>query len=433
MKILLKNITILPMTNPKEIIEKGYVLINDSLIQAVGAGEPPAGDYEKVIEGTNYLVMPGLINTHTHAGMTLLRSYADDLPLMEWLETKIWPIKDRLTGDDMYGGTMLAITEMIKSGTTTFTDMYFYMDRVAQAVQESGIRAVLSRGMVGVGPENQLAIDQSRQFIRDWQGGAQGRITVMLGPHAPYTCPPDYLKQVVALAKETGVGINIHVAETLDEINTIEHDYGMSPVALLEKAGVFEVPVIAAHCVHVSEEDIAIMKKYGVGVAHNPESNMKLASGIAPVPRMLEAGLAVGLGTDGASSNNDLDMIQETRTCAFLHKVNSMDPTVLPAEQALSLATTLGAQVLHLEKEIGCLAPGYKADMILINLDQPHMTPRYDLMANLVYAGKASDVDTVIIDGCIVMENRQLQTIDEQKVLRQCRNIAQRLVQSDKA
>ena len=433
MKILLKNITILPMTNPKEIIEKGYVVINGSLIQAVGAGEPPAGDYEKVIDGTNYLVMPGLINTHTHAGMTLLRSYADDLPLMEWLETKIWPMEDRLTGDDMYWGTMLAITEMIKSGTTTFTDMYFYMDRVAQAVQESGIRAVLSRGMVGVGPENQLAIDQSRQFIRDWQGGAQGRITVMLGPHAPYTCPPDYLKQVVALAEETGAGINIHVAETLDEINTIDRDYGMSPVALLEKTGVFEVPVIAAHCVHVSEADIAILKKYGVGVAHNPESNMKLASGIAPVPRMLEAGLAVGLGTDGASSNNDLDMIQETRTCAFLHKVNSMDPTVLPAEQALSLATTLGAQVLHLEKEIGCLAPGYKADMILINLDQPHMTPRYDLIANLVYAGKASDVDTVIIDGCIIMENRQLQTIDEQKVLRQCRDIAQRLVQSDKA
>ena len=255
---------------------------------------------------------------------------------------------------------------------------------------------------------------------------------MILGPHAPYTCPPDYLKQVVALAKETGTGINIHVAETLDEINTIGREYGMSPVALLEKTGVFEVPVIAAHCVHVSDEDIAILKKYGVGVAHNPESNMKLASGIAPVPRMLEAGLAVGLGTDGASSNNDLDMIQETRTCAFLHKVNSMDPTVLPAEQALSLATT-GGQVLRLEKEIGRLAPGYKADMILINLDQPHMTPRYDLMANLVYAGQASDVDTVIIDGNIVMENRRLQTIDEEKVLRQCRDIAQRLVQSNKA
>jgi len=433
MRILLKNITILPMTNPKEIIEKGYVVINGSLIQSVGEGEPPAGDYEKVIDGTNYLVMPGLINTHTHAGMSLLRSYADDLPLMEWLETKIWPMEDRLTGDDMYWGALLAIIEMIKSGTTTFTDMYFYMDRVAQAVEETGIRAVLSRGMVGVGSENQLAIDQSRQFVRDWQGGAQGRITVILGPHAPYTCPPDYLKQVVALAKETGTGINIHVAETLDEINTIDRDYGMSPVALLEKTGVFEVPVIAAHCVHVSDEDIAIMKKYGVGVAHNPESNMKLASGIAPVPRMLEAGLAVGLGTDGTSSNNNLDMIQETRTCALLHKVNSMDPTVLPAEQALSLATTGGAQVLRLEKEIGRLAPGYKADMILINLDQPHMTPRYDLMANLVYAGQASDVDTVIIDGNIVMENRQLQTIDEEKVLRQCRDIAQRLVQSDKA
>lgn len=430
MKILLQNITILPMTSPKEIIEKGYVAINDSLIGAVGSGNPPPGDYDKVIDGTNYLVMPGLINTHTHAAMTLLRSYADDLPLMEWLETKIWPMEDRLTGDDIYWGTMLAITEMVKSGTTTFTDMYFHMDRVAQAVEKTGIRAVLSRGMVGVGPENQLAIDQSRQFIQDWQGGAQGRITVMLGPHAPYTCPPDYLKQVLGLARDTGVGINIHVAETLDEMNTIKGDYAMSPVALLEKTGVFEVPVVAAHCVHVNDEDIAILKKYGVGVAHNPESNMKLASGIAPVPRMLEAGIAVGLGTDGASSNNDLDMLQETRTCAFLHKVNSMNPTVLPAEQALSMATILGAKALHMEDQIGCLRPGYKADMILINLDQPHMTPRYDIIANLVYAGKSSDVDTVIIDGKIVMENRQLITIDEKTVLHQCKEIAQRLVQN---
>ena len=192
----------------------------------------------------------------------------------------------------------------------------------------------------------------------------------------------------------------------------------------------FEVPVLAAHCVHVNDEDIAILKEYGVGVAHNPESNMKLASGIAPVPRMLEEGIAVGLGTDGASSNNDLDMLQETRTCALLHKVNSMNPTVLPAEQVLSMATSLGAKALHLEDQIGCLEPGYKADMILINLDQPHMTPRYDLIANLVYAGKASDVDTVIIDGNIVMENRQLVTIDEKKVLHQCREIARRLVQN---
>ena len=339
-------------------------------------------------------------------------------------------MEDRLTGDDIYWGTMLAITEMIKSGTTTFTDMYFHMDRVAEAVEESGIRAVLSRGMIGIGPENQLALEQSRQFIQDWQGGAQGRITVMLGPHAPYTCPPDYLKQVLSLAQETGVGINIHVAETLDEMDTIKGDYGMSPVALLEKTGVFEVPVLAAHCVHVNDEDIAILKEYGVGVAHNPESNMKLASGIAPVPRMLEEGIAVGLGTDGASSNNDLDMLQETRTCALLHKVNSMNPTVLPAEQVLSMATSLGAKALHLEDQIGCLEPGYKADMILINLDQPHMTPRYDLIANLVYAGKASDVDTVIIDGNIVMENRQLVTIDEKKVLHQCREIARRLVQN---
>ncbi|HQA07731.1 MAG TPA: amidohydrolase [Syntrophomonadaceae bacterium] len=428
MRMLLQNITVVPMTGPSKSIEKGYVLINGNLIEAVGSGEPPAGEYEKVIDGTNYLVMPGFINTHTHAAMTMLRSYADDLPLMEWLETKIWPLEDRLTGDDIYWGTMLAIIEMIKSGTTTFTDMYFHMDRVAQAVEETGMRAVLSRGMIGVGPESQLALEQSRQLIEQWQGGAGGRITFMLGPHAPYTCPPDYLKQVVDLARETGTGIHIHVAETLDEINTINRDYGMSPVAYLEKAGIFEVPVIAAHCVHLSDEDIAILKKYGVGVAHNPESNMKLASGIARVPRMLAEGIAVGLGTDGASSNNDLDMLQETRTCALLHKVNSMDPTVLPAEQALSMATAIGAKALHMEDQIGCLRPGYKADLILINLNQPHMIPRYDLIANLVYAGKAGDVDTVIIDGRIVMENRQLTTIDEKQVLEKCKEIAERLV-----
>lgn len=429
MKLLLKNITIVPMLEAEEIIEKGYVLINDNLIQAVGSGDPPEGQYERVIDGTNRVVLPGLINTHTHAAMTLLRSYADDLPLMEWLETKIWPLEDRLTGEDIYWGTLLAIAEMIKSGTTTFTDMYFHMDRVAQAVQQSGIRAVLSRGMIGVGPAHQLAMEESRQFIQEWHGGADGRITVMLGPHAPYTCPPDYLQQVVALARETGVGINIHVAETRDEMNTIARDYGMSPVALLEKTGVFECPVVAAHCVHVSDEDIEILRKHNVGIAHNPESNMKLASGIAPVPQMLAAGLAVGIGTDGASSNNDLDMLQETRTCAFLHKVNTMDPTVLPAAQALKMATKIGAQALRLDKQIGSLAPGYKADLILIDLDKPHMTPRYDILANLVYAGQASDVDTVIIDGRIIMEGRRLLTIDEDEILHQCKNIARRLTQ----
>lgn len=428
MKLLIKDAAIIPMQNERKIIEKGYLVVEGNMIQAMGEGSPPQGTYDRIIDGSQRVVIPGLINTHSHAAMTLLRGYADDLPLMEWLETKIWPLEARLTGDDIYWGTLLAIVEMIKSGTTTFTDMYFHMDCVARAVEESGIRAVLSRGMIGVGPESQLALKESAQFIDRWQGGAGERITVMLGPHAPYTCPPEYLQQVVDLARKTGVGINIHVAETRDEIATIKRDYGMSPVALLEKTGVFACQVLAAHCVHVNEEDIARLKEYGVGVAHNPESNMKLASGIAPVPRMLAEGLAVGIGTDGASSNNDLDMLQEMRTCALLHKVNTMDSTVLPAAQVLNMATAMGAAALGLEKEVGCLVPGRKADMAIINLRQPHLTPCYDLVANLVYAGQAADVDTVIIDGAVVMEGRNVLTLDEAEILRQCGVIAQRLV-----
>lgn len=429
MRTLLHDTAIITMNDQSEIIEKGYLIIRDNVIESLGQGDHPPGEYDRMVDGTNRVVLPGLVNTHTHAAMTLLRGYADDLPLMEWLQTKIWPMEDRLTADDIYWGTLLAIAEMIKSGTTTFTDMYFHMDRVAQAVQESGIRAVLSRGMVGVGPENELAMEQSRQFIDTWNGGANGRITVMLGPHAPYTCPMDYLQRVVALAREKQVGIHIHVAETLDEISTIQNEYGMSPVAMLEKAGVFEQHVVAAHCVHLSDDDLDILKRYKVGVAHNPESNMKLASGIAPVPEMLARGIMVGIGTDGASSNNDLDMLQETRTCAFLHKVAKMDPTVIPAGQALHMAIRMGAAVLGLERQIGSLMPGYKADMIMINLDKPHMIPRYDVLANVVYAGQAADVDTVIIDGQLVMENRNLLTLDEKEILHQCKTIARRLVQ----
>jgi 5-methylthioadenosine/S-adenosylhomocysteine deaminase len=416
------------MSGEDSLIEKGYLIIADDVIDRMGSGAAPQGSYERIIDGSGQVVLPGLVNTHTHAAMTLLRGYADDLPLMEWLSTKIWPLEAKLNGEDIYWGTMLAIVEMIKSGTTTFNDMYFFMSQAARAVETSGIRAVLSRGMIGVSPESQSALDDSRKLVAQWHGAAKGRIRFALGPHAPYTCPPEYLKQVVALAEELEVGIHIHISETRQEMEDIVKQYGVSPVKLMLENGVFTRPTLAAHCVHVSDDDIAILQQNRVGVAHNPESNMKLASGVAPVPAMLRAGIAVGLGTDGASSNNNLDMLEEMRSCALLHKVNSMDPTVLPAYQALEMGTALGARALGWDDQIGILKPGYKADMIMVNLTAAHMIPRYDILANIIYSGQAADVDTVIVDGQIIMEHRRITKFDEQEVLNKCKAIARDLI-----
>ena len=428
MKLLIDNVSIIPMTEFNYIIEKGYIVIAEDTIQAVGAGTAPADNYDQELDGTNLLALPGFVNAHTHAAMTLLRGYADDMPLMEWLEKKIWPLEARLTAEDVYWGTMLAIVEMIKSGTTCFADMYFFMDEVARAASQTGIRAVLARGMVGVGPENEQAVTESRALFIKWNGSSNGRINIILGPHAPYTCPPDYMRKVMDLAEELEVGLHIHLAETAGEVADSIKIYGQTPVAHMESLGLLNHQVLAAHCVHLTEQDIEILAKYQVGVVHNPESNMKLASGIAPVPQLLKAGIPVALGTDGASSNNNLDMLQELRTCALLHKVNTSDPTVLPAYQALQMATSNGAKALRLDAQIGQLEKGKKADIILCKLDQAHMIPRYDLIANLVYSGQAADVDTVIIDGNIIMQERIIKTFDEKEVLQHAKRVAAKLV-----
>lgn len=428
MSYLIKDISIIPMTADDYIIEKGYLEIAGHEIRQVAEGQAPEGGYERIIDGTNLVALPGLVNAHTHAAMTLLRGYADDMPLMEWLEQKIWPLEAKLTGEDVYWGTMLAIVEMIRSGTTCFADMYFFMDRAAEAADRTGIRALLSRGLIGVGPDGEKALAESRELIRQWNKSDHGRVRFNLGPHAPYTCPPEYLRQVADLAGELGVGMHIHLAETASEAADSLSTYGLTPVAHLDSLGLFEHPVLAAHCVHLTEEDIEILARKGVRVAHNPESNMKLASGIAPVPRLLQAGVAVALGTDGASSNNNLDMMQEMHSCALLHKVNSMDPTVIPAYQALKMATVHGAQALGLADAIGTLEPGKKADLILVRVDGPHCIPRYDIIANLIYAGQASDVDTVIIDGRIIMHKRVIRTFDEEEVLERAKYTADQLI-----
>jgi 5-methylthioadenosine/S-adenosylhomocysteine deaminase len=370
------------------------------------------------------IAMPGFVNCHTHAAMSLLRGFADDLPLMEWLTEKIWPIEDRMTPEDIYWGTMLACLEMIKSGTTTFADMYFHMDQTARAVEKSGLRACLSRGMIGNGPNAALAVEENTSLFNDWHGQADGRITVMFGPHAPYTCSPDYLRQVADLAGKLGAGIHIHIAETLSEIEQINADYGKTPVAHLASLGLFRHNVLAAHCVHLNQSDLEILSQYNVGVAHCPESNLKLASGAAPVAELLREGVTVGLGTDGASSNNNLDLLEEMRTAALLQKMITNDPTVMPAYTALETATAGGARALGLSEETGTLKTGAKADLLLLNCKAPHLYPRHNHYANLVYAAHSADVDTVMVDGNILMENRKVLCMDEEEVLEKAQNCA---------
>jgi len=428
--LLIKNALIIPLDDQERDQDwfKGDLAIEGSVIKEVGENLQEKYSGFTVINGENSLVTPGFVNCHTHAAMTMLRGYADDLPLMKWLQDMIWPREAHLDAEDIYWGSQLAILEMIKSGTTSFADMYDYMEQTAQAVLDSGIRASLSRGMIGNGENAQFALAENTELIKKWHGQGEGRITCMFGPHAPYTCPPVFLEKVISLADEWGVGVHIHLAETVDEVEQIKKKYGKRPVELMDSLGLFQGRhVLAAHCVHLNENEIEILVKNKVGIAHNPESNMKLASGIAPVPQLLQKGALVGLGTDGASSNNNLDMLEEMSTCALLHKAFSGEPTVLPANQVLRMATRDGAKVLGLDN-VGSLVAGQQADLLIFDLQKPHWTPLYNPIANLVYAAQSSDIKTVIIDGKIVMKEREVLTMDEERILFEAEKCGQELI-----
>ncbi|MDK2821051.1 MAG: 5-methylthioadenosine/S-adenosylhomocysteine deaminase [Clostridia bacterium] len=415
-KILIKNCTIIPISG--SVIESGVIAINNDRIHYLGpeSGLPTDWKADTTINAEDMVALPGFVNSHTHAAMTLLRSYADDLPLKPWLEEKIWPQEAKLTREDIYWGTKLALLEMIRSGTTTFADMYFQMDKVAEAVVESGLRASLSQGLIGVQDANEERLNTGISLVKDWHGAGEGRITTMLGPHAPYTCTPEYLTKVADKAAKLGVGLHIHLAETKDEIENIKAQYGYTPIALADKLGLFSLPVLAAHCVHLTTDEVNIIAEKKVGVAHCPESNLKLASGIAPVADMISAGIPVAIGTDGASSNNNLDMLEEMHIAALLAKGTTGDPTVIDAHQALTMATLNGAKALGLDKEIGSLEVGKKADIILINKKQPHWMPLHDVEANIVYAAKGSDIDTVIVNGQVIMSGGEVRTLDVNEI-----------------
>lgn len=425
-KILIKDAYLLTMD--KEVaqnINTGDILIEDNYIKNIGKFDYDQSDVE-IIDAKDCVALPGLINCHTHAAMSLLRGYADDMELMPWLEKKIWPREAKLKNEHIYWGSMLASLEMIKTGTTTFADMYMFMDEVAKAVVDSGIRASLSRGITGGNGKGEDSLEESCTFIKNWRN--TDRISCMLGPHAPYTCTDDYLEKVINCAKDLNVGIHIHLSEAYSEFSDMQKKYGKTPVAHMNDLGMFNVPTLAAHCVHLTDDDIDLLKEKNVKVAHNPESNMKLASGMAPVPDLLKKGVVVGLGTDGAASNNNLNMVEEMHMAALLHKVSWGNPTVVPAYEALRMGTQMGAQALGLEKEIGTLEVGKKADIILLDLNQPHLCPNHDIVANIIYSAQGSDVKTSIINGKVIMKNREVLFFDEEKVMYEAKRMANDLL-----
>lgn len=395
---------------------RGSVLIEDNRIADVSNTLSP-GDADTVIDGTGKLLMPGLVNTHTHLSMTLFRGIADDLPLEIWLNDHIWPAEARLNGEYCYAGALLGCIEMIKSGTTSFNDMYFYMEDVARAVEEAGLRCVISHGMIDLGDTEKMRAElrESRRIIKECHGMADGRIMVALGPHSPYTCSEELLKETASLASERDLMIHIHVSETENEVSEVSRSQGMTPVEYLDEVGVLGPRTVAAHCVWLEDRDMDILAERDVKVSHNPTSNMKLASGISQVPQLLKRGVNVSLGTDGAASNNNLDMFQEMKTASLLQKVSLGDPTALPAMEVFGMATFNGARALGIDA--GLIAPGKLADILIVNTRRPHLTPWRNPPSHTVYAASGADVDTVICDGRILMRDGELEVLEEKYVM----------------
>lgn len=425
MSILIKNAKIIKRFGQKECI--GDILINEHTITNIGINLKE--DADEIIDAANMIALPGLINCHNHAAMTLFRGYSDDLRLMEWLKEKIWPAEDKLTGEDIYWGSLLGIAEMISTGTTTFADMYYYMENVAKAVEDSGIRASLCRGIMPSGDLTSQKLKEAERLVEKYHHSSAGRITCMFGPHAPFTCPPDFLKTVMGLAEKYNVPIHIHLAETSEEVDMIYGKYGKSPTKYLYDLGLFKHHLNLAHSVNLSYDDVYLLKGMKGGISHNPVSNMKLGCGVAPILFMHKLGITTGMGTDGAGSASTLDMFEEMKAAAWMQKNVTSDPTAISADTILSMATEQGAKVLNIDSQVGTLEIGKKADVILIDENLPGLYPHTDnLNALLAYSCSGYHVKTSIINGKIVMRDREILTFDVKEVLRQSQKIVDRIL-----
>ncbi|MHC1720699.1 MAG: amidohydrolase [Clostridiaceae bacterium] len=426
MDILIKDVMIVTMDPLKEVISRGYVLISGEKISQVDEGGYQ-GNTEgfKIINGKGYCVLPGLINCHTHMAMTLLRGYGEGLPLMRWLNEKVWPMEARFREEHIRIGTNLALVEMLRSGTTTVNDMYFYQETVKNCAKECNVRMVLGFPIMGEAWESQL-----KEYL-----SSIGRINAeksamckgMLAPHSAYTLNADALSCIASAAREYGCGIHIHVSETEDEQKIVREQYNKTPCELLLETGTFDVNTMAAHCVYLSDNDMDILKYKKVNPVYNPQSNMKLASGSARIADMLDMGINVCLGTDGASSNNNLNMFEEMGTGALLQKLSCKDATTLGGRTMLELATVNGAKALGFGN-LGRIKPGYLADMIMVNLNKPSMVPVHDIHSNLVFSANGSEVEYVIINGGMVMEKGEFTNIDEEKVIYESNKLVSELI-----
>jgi 5-methylthioadenosine/S-adenosylhomocysteine deaminase len=426
--IIVTNAIVLTMNSADQKFNPGFVAIKEDRIIGLGpmTNLSPLDIPHKTINARGGIVMPGLINAHTHAAMTCFRGIADDLPLMTWLNDHIFPAEAKLNHDKVFSGALLACAEMILSGTTCFSDMYLFEDAVAVAAKHSGIRAVVGEVLYDFPSPNYGPIEKGFEYtqmlIEKWKD--DDLVTLAVEPHSPYLCSPELLIKASEIALDNRIPLIMHVSETESEVKQIKERYGTTPVKHLSDIGVLTPNLLACHCVVLTAEDINLLHQYDVKVAHNPESNMKLASGIAPIPELLKKGVCVSIGTDGCASNNNLDMLLEMDTAAKLHKVNTGDPTVMDAKTVLKMCTIDSARALGLSDSIGSIEPRKKADLIIINTNKPHLTPMYHPESHLVYAARGSDVDSVIINGKIVMEDRQLKFMDIENIMENVRIIA---------
>ena len=415
--VIVSNCIILPMDG-KRVIENGALAIKDGKITFVGKSSNINGiKAEKTIDRHGKVALPGLINCHTHVPMTLFRGVAEDQPLEKWLKETIWPLEARLKPEDVYAGALLGCLEMIKSGTTCFADMYFYEDMVARAVAESGLRGVLAEGIIEAGRSElgEKTFSRSVDFVKNFNGHASGRIKAMLGPHAAYSCSEELLLRVREKALKLNVGVHTHLAESKAMLGEKQN---IDEVEFLDRIGFFDVHTLAAHCINLSRNDMKRLSARGVNAVHVPVANMKLGLGAAKVKALRSLGVNVCLGTDGPASNNTLDMFETMKVAALLQKHACRDPTALSAYEVLKMATVNGAKALGIADVAGSLEVGKKADIILIDLNKPHLKPLHDIFASIVYSARGSDVDTVIVDGKILMEKRQITTINEVSVIK---------------
>jgi 5-methylthioadenosine/S-adenosylhomocysteine deaminase len=420
--LLVTNGTVITMDAQRRVIENGAVAVRGDSILAVGASADLAGQYEaaKVVDAHGAIVMPGLINGHAHAAMSLFRGISDDLSLDDWLKKYIFPAEARnVTEDFVIWGTRLGMLEMLRGGITTYADMYYFEDAVARVTKEAGMRGVLGETIIDFpAPDNKSvsqALEYTQKFIDHWKDDPL--IVPAAAPHSMYTCSAKTLQNAAALARRNHAPILIHIAETPFELQQSREKYGTTPVGYLAREGILGPDVVGAHCVWVDQADIATLVRFGVGCTNNPSSNMKTAAGVMPVPDMLAEGAAIGLATDGAASNNNQDLFEEMDLAAKLQKITRMDSRALPAEQVVEMATIGGARAIHLEKQIGSLEAGKKADLVLVDTTAPHATPMYNVYSQIVYALKATDVRTVVIGGKIVMDERRMLTLDEAAIL----------------